>query len=85
MQEDAVVTLIWTGVDAADLGGYVVLRGEGAGENMQPLMRDAVTDTTFRDTTVRPGMTYSYAVYAVDRAPTPNISQLSNRQTVTVR
>ena len=85
VQENAFVTLTWTGVEATDLAGYIVLRGEGAGENMQPLMRDAVTETTFRDSTVQPGVTYSYAVYAVDRAAKPNISQLSNRETLTVR
>jgi hypothetical protein len=85
VQEGAAVTLSWTAVTAADLGGYIVLRGEGAGENMQPLMRQPVTGTTYRDATVTPGTAYVYSVYAVDTAATPNVSQQSNRQRVTVR
>ena len=85
VQDGADVTLIWSGVDAADLAGYVVLRGEGAAENLLPLMRAPIQATTYRDTTARAGTTYSYAVYAVDKAPIPNVSQLSARQTVTVR
>ena len=42
------IDLSWTAVDAADLAGYIVLRGEGAGGTLQPLMatpdrRDAVS------------------------------------------
>jgi hypothetical protein len=85
VQEGAAVTLSWTPVTAADLGGYIVLRGEGAGENMQPLMRQPVTGTTYRDATVTPGTAYVYSVYAVDTAATANASQQSNRQRVTVR
>jgi len=85
LQENASVTLIWNGVAASDLGGYVVLRGEGVGDNLQPLIRTPIGETTYRDAGVRAGTTYSYAVYAVDRAAAPNVSQLSNRETVTVR
>jgi hypothetical protein len=85
IQEGAAVSLVWTGVTAADLAGYVILRGEGADENMQPLVGAPVQETTYRDEAVRPGVTYVYAVYAQDRAAPPNVSQLSNRQTVTVR
>ena len=85
VQEGDVVTLIWTPVDATDVAGYVILRGEGSAESLQPLMRNPVDATTFRDTAVQPGVTYTYAVYAVDTARVPNVSQLSARQTVTVR
>ena len=85
IQEGAAVALVWTGVEAADLAGYIVLRDEGPGENMQPLVADPVALTSYRDATVRTGVTYVYAVYAQDRATPPNISQLSARQTVTVR
>ena len=44
-----------------------------------------IGETTYRDASVRAGTTYTYAVYAVDRAATPNVSQLSNRETVAVR
>ena len=85
IQEGNAVTLTWTGVEAADLGGYVVLRGDGAGESMQPLMREPIRETTFKDASVQPGATYTYSVYAVDSVPTPNVSQQSNRQAITVR
>jgi hypothetical protein len=85
VQEGTGITLNWTAVPAPDVGGYIILRGEGTGENMQPLMREPVTGTTYRDLAVQPGATYTYSVYAVDNAPIPNVSQQSNRQTVTVR
>ncbi len=85
VQQGPAVILIWTAVAASDLAGYVVLRGTGAGNDLQPLMRTPIRETTYRDAAVQPGMTYAYAVYAVDTAATPNVSQLSARQNVTVR
>ncbi len=85
IQEGAAISLLWTGVTAPDLAGYIILRGEGADENMQPLVTAPVRETTYRDEVVRQGVTYVYAVYAQDGATPPNVSQLSNRQTVTVR
>ncbi len=83
--EDAAVTLTWNTVDAPDLGGYLVLRGEGAGDTLTPLMAAPIATTTFKDTTVTRGTTYTYAVIAVDNAPGQNRSAPSNKQTVTVR
>ena len=77
VQEGAAVTLIWTAVEAADLAGYIVLRGTGGGDDLQPLMRVPIRETTFRDANVQAGAVYVYAVYAVDNAPVPNVSQLS--------
>src|SRR5690606_30850832 len=85
VQEGQAVTVIWTAVDAADLAGYVVLRGSGADAPLTPLMREPVQETAYRDTTVEPGGTYTYAVYAVDAAPAPNASALSEPETITVR
>jgi hypothetical protein len=85
IQEGQAITLIWPGVEASDLAGYVVLRGDGAGEIMRPLVRRPITDTTFSDTQVVPGATYTYTVYAVDTAPVPNVSQQSPRESRTVR
>jgi hypothetical protein len=85
IQEGAAVTVKWTPVDASDLAGYVVLRGDASGENMRPLMRQPMTETTFSDADVVVGSTYTYTVYAVDTAPVPNVSQQSARQVVTVR
>jgi hypothetical protein len=85
IQEGSAITLTWTPSDAPDLGGYIVLRGDMAGVNMQPLIRDPVREPAFKDETARSGETYTYTVYAVDTAPTPNVSQQSDRQVVTVR
>lgn len=85
IQEGTAITLTWTPVVATDLAGYVVLRGDAVGVNMQPLVRDPVRDTTFTDTTVQSGTSYAYSVYAVDNAPIANVSQQSDRQVVTVR
>lgn len=85
IQEGTAVTLNWSPVDAPDLAGYIVLRGDGTGETMRPLMREPVTTTIYRDETVTAGATYTYSIYAVDRATPPNVSQQSNRETITVR
>jgi fibronectin type 3 domain-containing protein len=78
------ITLTWNPVSASDLAGYIVLRAEGTGEKLQP-QSGTVTATTFTDTHVTPGVTYVYAVVAVDTAPAHNPSPQSNRQTVTAR
>lgn len=83
IQEGGAVALIWTSPDANDLAGYIVLRGEGAAGTMQPLNRSTATETTYRDTSVRPGASYVYAVIAVDTAGNP--SPQSNRELVTIR
>ena len=80
------VTLVWTAVMAPDLAGYVVVRGvAGEAGELQPLFAEPIAATSYRDAAVQPGVTYTYAVYAVDRAPTPNLSPRSAPQVVTVR
>ena len=83
--EDAAVTLTWNAVDAADLAGYLVLRGDAAGDTLTPLMTSPIAATSYKDATVTRGTTYTYAVVAVDNAPAQNRSAPSNTQTVTVR
>jgi hypothetical protein len=85
IQEPGGVTLLWSAVTAADLAGYVVLRGGPDGTNLQPLVTTPTAATTYQDATVQPGMTYTYAVYAVDRSAPPNASQPSAPQVVTAR
>lgn len=85
VQEGSAVTLIWDAVQAADLAGYVVLRGAGNDGTLAPLMREPIRETTYRDTTGQAGVTYTYAVYAVDTASEPNTSELSARETITLR
>jgi predicted small lipoprotein YifL/fibronectin type 3 domain-containing protein len=77
------VSLIWDPNTEADLAGYLVMRGEvgagGAVASLTPLMAEPLKETTYRDTTVRPGMRYVYAVVAVDNASPRNVSETSNR------
>jgi hypothetical protein len=80
-----VISLIWVGVDAADLAGYVVLRGEAASADLRPLFDAPIRETTYRDATAKPGVRYAYAVVAVDKASPPNRSALSNRAEETAR
>ena len=69
------MNLIWDANTESDLGGYLILRGEAPGDTLQPLTPQPIHDTSFRDTTVRPGVRYVYAIVAVDRATPPNRSQ----------
>lgn len=80
-----VISLIWVGVDAADLAGYVVLRGEAASADLQPLFEAPIRETTYRDATAKPGVRYVYAVVAVDKASPPNRSARSNTVEETAR
>jgi hypothetical protein len=82
---EGAISLIWEPNTETDLAGYVVLRGEAPGERLTPLTPAPIHETTYRDTTVKPGVTYIYAVAAVDSAPKPNTSEYSNRVTEVVR
>lgn len=73
------INLIWDAVEAADLGGYIVLRGDATGDTLTPLFDAPITETTFRDTTIETGRRYVYAVVAVDTASPANRSAESNR------
>jgi hypothetical protein len=79
------ISLIWEGSDAPDLAGYIVLRGTAPGEPVDRLTPQPVRETTFRDTAVKPGTRYVYAVVAVDTATPPNTSAPSNRIEETAR
>ncbi|MPY87731.1 MAG: hypothetical protein GEU99_07405 [Luteitalea sp.] len=59
------VSLIWEPNREPDLAGYVVLRGE-PGQPLEPITSSPIKETTYRDTTAEPGVTYEYAVVAVD-------------------
>jgi len=77
------IALTWDGVTAADLprndlAGYIVLRGEGSSDRLQPLMTEPVTGTSFNDQTAKAGVRYFYAVAAVDKATPANRSKNSN-------
>ena len=77
---DGAINLIWEGVEAPDLAGYLVLRGTGPDGPMTPLFEAPMRETTYRDTTVKPGVRYVYTVVSVDKATPPNRSLPSNRR-----
>lgn len=83
IQEGAALTLIWAPVAAGDLAGYVVLRADGPSDRLQPLMREPIAQAMYRDASVQSGVTYVYAVIALDTLGNP--SEQSQRQTITVR
>ena len=62
------ISLIWNASTEKDLAGYLVLRADAPGDKLQPLTPAPVKETTFRDTTVKAGVRYVYAVVAVDTA-----------------
>ncbi len=80
-----VISLIWDATTEPDLAGYIVLRGEAPGDTLQPLTPKPIRETTFRDTTVKPGVRYVYAIVAVDNATPPNRSVPSVRVEETAR
>jgi hypothetical protein len=83
VQDERGIVLRWTGIDAGDLAGYLVLRSAGAGETLQQLFRTPIAETTYVDQAITAGVTYTYAIIAVDRAG--NVSPQSGRQQVTAR
>jgi predicted small lipoprotein YifL len=80
-----VINLIWDANKDPDLAGYIVLRGEAPGDTLQPLTPQPIRETRYVDRAVQPGVTYVYAVVAIDTAPTPNRSALSNKVQETAR
>jgi hypothetical protein len=85
VSDDKGVNLIWEANSEPDLAGYIVLRGEDAGDTMAPLTPEPVRETSYRDSTVQAGHSYVYAVVAVDNSTPPNRSEESNRQTEVIR
>ena len=77
------VNLVWDANTESDLAGYLVLRAEAPGDNMQPLMRDLIKENRYIDRTAQPGVAYFYTVIAVDKAG--NRSTPSNRVQETAR
>ncbi|MCU0250513.1 MAG: hypothetical protein MUE61_09910 [Vicinamibacterales bacterium] len=82
---EGAISLIWKGVEAPDLAGYVVLRGDTPSGELKPIFETPIRESTYRDTSVKPGVRYVYAVVAVDRAAPPNRSAASNKVEETAR
>jgi hypothetical protein len=79
------VSLLWERNTEADLGGYLVLRGEAPGDKLSPLTKEPIAEPSFLDTTARRGRTYVYRVVAVDRSTPPNRSEPSEPVEETIR
>jgi hypothetical protein len=79
------VSLLWEANTEADLGGYLVLRGEAPGDKLSPLTKEPINETSYLDTTARRGRTYVYRVVAVDRSTPPNRSAPSDAVEETIR
>lgn len=82
---DGVVNLIWDASPEADVAGYIVLRAEAPGDTLSAITAEPIQTTTYRDTAVKAGVRYVYAVVAVDKATPRNTSPLSRRVEETVR
>ena len=83
--EDGAISLVWDQNGEADLGGYMVLRGEAPGDMLAPITPQPIADANYRDATVKPGVRYVYAVVAVDNATPRNSSAPSPREEATAR
>jgi len=79
------ISLIWNANTEGDLAGYLILRGDAPEGQLQALTPSPIRETSYRDTTVQPGMRYVYAVIAVDAASPPNTSAMSERVEETAR
>jgi fibronectin type 3 domain-containing protein len=80
---DGAVELVWDAGTEQDLSGYTVLRAEAPGDTLRPITPAPIRETSFRDTTVKSGVRYIYAIVAVDR--TGNASPQSPRVEGTAR
>ena len=83
--EEGAVSLVWDPNGEPDLGGYMVLRDDGAGGTLQPITPQPIKDASYRDATVTAGVRYSYAIVAVDTATPRNVSAQSAAESVTAR
>lgn len=79
------VSLLWEANTEADLGGYLVLRGEAPGDKLSPLTKEPIAEPSYLDTTARRGRSYVYKVVAVDRSAPPNQSAPSEPVEETIR
>ena len=75
--ETALIRLFWTPGPEADLAGYKVYRSEGSTSEFDLLTPSPIAETTYADTEVSRGVTYTYAITAVDNVKPPNESERS--------
>ncbi|HZP46961.1 MAG TPA: hypothetical protein VFB07_00375 [Vicinamibacterales bacterium] len=75
------ISLIWDPNGESDLGGYLVFRATSGGP-LEQVTPKPIRETTFSDS-VEPGVRYTYALKAIDRAGNP--SAFSDRVDETAR
>jgi hypothetical protein len=86
VSSEGAMTLTWVPNAEPDVAGYLILRGEPGDATLTPLTDTVVTEVTYTDRTVKPGVRYVYAVKAIDtRLPRPNVSAESARIEDTAR
>jgi hypothetical protein len=79
------ISLIWDANPEKDLAGYLVLRGDAPDGALKAITPEPIKETSYRDTTVKPGVRYIYVIVAVDMATPPNTSAQSSRVEETAR
>jgi hypothetical protein len=79
------ISLIWEPNTEADLAGYLVLRAPAPAGPFDRLTPEAIRETTYNDTTAKPGVRYRYAVVAIDTAVPFNTSPASSAVEVVAR
>ncbi len=65
-QKQTFIDLAWTPNSESDLAGYNVYRRAADEQQFKKLNSELVKTSAFRDTAIRPGIQYFYAVSAVD-------------------
>ena len=73
------VNLAWRANAEDDVVGYLVLTRRGPDATLRPLTAEPVAATTYRDAAAEAGVSYEYAVQAVDDAVPPNVGPPSER------
>lgn len=66
LAEESAIRVVWDAVEAPDFAGYNVYRETPRGT--VTLTHEPITQTSFRDTRLEPGITYIYWVTTVDTA-----------------
>lgn len=88
--EDGAISLVWDPNSEPDLAGYLVMRSLAPVEGLpavapEPITKQPVKETNYRDATVMPGQRYLYVLVAVDNANPANHSAHSAPEAVTAR
>ncbi len=75
--EGGVIKLYWFPNSEPDLGGYKIYRSEKEGEDFQPIASVGPTESSYVDSSAKPGVKYYYSVSALDQNSPPNESARS--------